>query len=79
MTDIAKIVTSQDRLIRKLYGELEEVTDLIDDILFDPTFKPVDHDGKRITGNDLYLLDHPVQERHMPALRQWFVSRNPEN
>jgi len=61
-----------------LENELQTVTDLIDDILYDPSFYPVDEQGKPIHGNLLYMLDHPVQERHMPALRDWFISRQQE-
>lgn len=53
--------------------KLQEVVDLIDDILFDSSFRPVDSEGNPIKGNDYYLVEHPVQEHHMPALRQWFV------
>lgn len=64
---------------RQLEAKLAEVTDLVDDILYDPQFHPVDKDGNEIRGNDLYRLDHPVRDRHMPDLREWFVKRYPEN
>jgi len=62
-------------LLEAMENELQSVTDMVDDILYDPRFKPVDEDGNRITGADLYLFDHPVQEHHIPAIRQWFVGR----
>ena len=59
----------------ELEKELAAVTDLIDDVLYDPTWKPVDETGQPIKGNAMYLLEHPVQKDHMPALREWFVKR----
>lgn len=59
--------------IETLRVELQTVTDCLDDILYDPQFHPRDEYGHEIRGNDLYLLPHPVQECHMPALREWFV------
>ena len=58
-----------------LTDELQRVTDLIDDILYDAEFQPVDASGHRITGRELYLTDHPLVECHVPALRQWFVNQ----
>ena len=59
--------------IESLQREQAEVVDMIDDILYDPAWKPVTHGGKPIRGNDLYLTDHPIQYDHLPALRDWFV------
>ena len=59
--------------IERLEAELNSVRDMVDDILHDPTWKPVTEAGEPIRGNDRYLLDHPVQNDHMPALRGWFV------
>jgi hypothetical protein len=61
--------------ICRLRAELDRVADLLDDILFDPAFKPTDADGKRIKGAAFYLLEHPVQQDHVQALREWFVQR----
>lgn len=55
--------------------ELESVECMVDDLLYDPKFKPVDAEGNRIRGGDYYLLDHPIQHDHLPALREWFVNR----
>lgn len=54
--------------------ELSAVADMLDDIFFDPKFRPVDSDGNEIKGDDYYLVDHPLQEHHIPALRQWFAN-----
>ena len=62
-------------MLEAMEAELKAVTDMVDDILYDPRFKPVDWEGNRITGADLYLLDHEIQYDHLPALRQWFVNR----
>ena len=59
----------------ELERELATVTDLIDDVLYDPHWKPVDETGQPIKGNAIYLLEHPVQKNRMPALREWFVKR----
>lgn len=58
-----------------LEQELATVTDLIDDVLYDPHWKPVDETGQPINGNAIYLLEHPVRQNHMPALREWFLNR----
>jgi hypothetical protein len=58
-----------------LQAELRHVEELIDDVLYDPSFKPVDESGNRIHGDEFYLTDHPVMDDHVPALRQWFVRR----
>ena len=59
--------------VERLREELDAVHDMVDDILYDPAWEPVTETGERIRGDDLYLLEHPVQEDHMPALREWFV------
>ncbi len=60
--------------VRELEEELHGVADLVDDVLYDPTFHPINRTtGKEVRGNDLYLQDHPVQDQNMPALRAWFV------
>jgi hypothetical protein len=68
-------IEEQQAEIDRLRPALTEVTDIIDDVLFDPTFHPRDEHGDEIRGNDLYLIPHPVQEHHMPALRMWFVQQ----
>ena len=61
--------------VAALRAALELVTDMVDDILYDPHWSPRNGHGEQIRGDDLYLLDHPVQESHVPALRQWFVEQ----
>lgn len=56
-----------------LREELHLVADLIDDVLYDPCWHPVNRAGETIRGDDLYLMDHPIQDLHTPALRNWFV------
>jgi len=59
-----------------LEAELDAVSGMVDDVIFDPAFRPVDTHGARIKGAAFYLLDHPAQNDHLPALRDWFARRN---
>lgn len=61
--------------IKRLRQELTNVWQAVDDVLFDPALKLVDvGTGEPISGDLLYLYDHPVMDIHVPALREWFVS-----
>ena len=74
--DLMAALEKQKKMIGELTAELDRVFDMVDDILYDPTFKPRTQTGKPITGDDVYLLEHKVQYEHMPSLRAWFVERS---
>ncbi len=76
MMEVWERAKAEAAAIRKV--ELQAVVDLLDDVFYDPTFEPRDGDGQPITGDDMYLLDHPLQEQHLPALRKWFVDTSNE-
>ena len=60
--------------VERLRGELKDVWQRVDDVLYNPSLKLVDADtGDRVKGDDLYLWDGPVMSDHVPALREWFV------
>ena len=70
---------AKDKEIKRLRAELDAVHDMANDILSDPHFRPCDCvPGKRITGDGLYMLEHPVMQNHMSDLREWSVQYSHE-
>ena len=60
--------------IERLQIDKQTVIDLVDDVLYNP--EPVfDEHGDRITGDAVYMLDRPIMEDNLPALRAWFVQQ----
>jgi len=71
-------INSLENEIDHLQVKLSTVADLIDDVLYVPSFRPRDENGDLITGKAMYLADGPIMEGSLPALRRWLFEWHQE-